>query len=197
MSHKHIAAHIRALFHLLRMYTVGWYCASVILYFIPFLSVFYFYILSILAPLGVCILLLVPLSKSGSPRRKRRHFVPLFAKRAVSWNGETGRFPNEKSQSEISRRDPRGSPDLPRRGPSRLDADSCGSPVERRWRWWRREEGRSGWHEQDEARESGKTTEILTDSLPWFPGVLPRTTNERRSTFFYPSLLFGDARSLT
>lgn len=179
------------------MYTVGCHCASVILYFIPFPEcILFLYSLDPRSP-GVCILLLVPLSKSGSPRRKRRHFVPLFAKRAVSWNGETGGFPNEKSQSEISRRDPRGSPDLPRRGPSRLDADSCGSPVERRWRrWWRREEGRSGWHEQDEAREIEKTTEILTDSLPWFPGVLPRTTNERRSTFFYPSLLFGDARSL-
>lgn len=143
-SHKHSSAH--SCFIPSFTYVYGWLLlciGNIVFYSFPE-CILFLYSLDPRSP-GVCILLLVPLSKSGSPRRTRRHFVPLFAKRAVSWNGETGRFPNEKSQSEISRRDPRGSPDLPRRGPSRLDADSCGSPVERRRRRWRRrEEGRSG-----------------------------------------------------
>lgn len=113
------------------MYTAGCYCALVILYFIPFLSVFYFYILSILAPPGVCILLLVPLSKSGSPRRKRRHSVPLFAKRAVSWNGETPADSRTKNHNRRSRGEIHGGLLTSREGDLRV---SMQIPVVAPWR---------------------------------------------------------------
>jgi len=155
--------------------------ALVILYFTSFLYFLFLYIrLS-----GVRILFRAPLivSKSGSLRRERRHFVPLFA--LFSWNEENRRFPNEDSQSGISRQST-GVPWPPEKGT--FDADSCGNLAERR-RWRKKVEA-------TDATETEKTTEVLTDSLPSFPRVLTHTANERRSAFFLPSLLFGDAQSL-
>lgn len=70
-------------------------------------------------------------------------------------DGERPADSRTKNHNRGSRGDPRGSPDLPRRGPSRFDADFCGSPMER-------EEGRKS---TGEAREIEKTMEVLTDSL--------------------------------
>lgn len=179
------------------MYTVGCYCALVILYFIPFLSVFYFYILSILAPpaSAYCFLFL---SVNQAARGARDDTLFLYSRSAPFRGTERPADSRTKNHNRRSRGEIHGGLLTSREGDLRV---SMQIPVVAPWRGgrrWRRrrEEGRSGWHEQDEAREIEKTTEILTDSLPWFPGVLPRTTNERRSTFFYPSLLFGDARSL-
>lgn len=139
-----IAAHIPALFHLLRMYTVGCYCALVILYFIPFLSVFYFYILSILAPpaSAYCFLFL---SVNQAARGARDDTLFLYSRSAPFRGTERPADSRTKNHNRRSRGEIHGGLLTSREGDLRV---SMQIPVVAPWRggrrWRRREEGRSG-----------------------------------------------------
>lgn len=163
------------------------YCALVI-YFIFFISLFIYIAYSyVFRPSRVCILFPVPLSKSDSLQRERRHFVSLFAKRAASWNGGgTRRFPAEESQSGISRRST-GVPWPPEEGPPRFDADSCGS-LARRWKWRRMEEEIEA-TDTDKRKGEGedeKKTKRLTALL--LSGVNSRDLNAEKAASIFSSL---------
>lgn len=142
--------------------TVGCYCALVMLYilfppfpysiFIPsdfqcFTSAYYFLFFSV--------------NQTACGVRDDTLF--LYS-RSASFRGTIRRFSNEESQSGISRRST-GVFWPPEKGTSRFDAE-CGSPA-KRGKW--KKEGRNDWH-TDEVRETERTTEVLTDSLPSFLG---------------------------
>lgn len=151
----------------------GWYCALVILYFISFLHSIFIRLDPRSLATAYCFLLLSVNQAACGARDDT--LVPLFARRVVSW--KTGRPADSRTRNHNrgSRGDPRGSSDLPRRGPSGFDADFCGSPTEREEGG--KEEGRS---DTGQARKIEKTTKVLTDPLSFVSRVLTRTTNERR-----------------
>lgn len=93
-----------------------------------------FYILFLYLPIlpGSPALFLAPLGKSDSGVRDDTLF--LYSRGASLRGTARPADSRTKNHNRGSRGDPRGSPDLPRRRPSRFDEDSCGSPAERRWK---------------------------------------------------------------
>lgn len=103
---------------------------------------------------------------------ERRHSVPLFVVRVVSWKREPRRFLTEESQSgdlSLSRRST-GVPWPPEGNASRFDADSCGSPGT-----VRRTAG--GKKVERETRRTGKRKVDGGEPSDWFPPL------SRSSTF--------------